>query len=319
MTYVISAAAGLSVIALFLALVFERGRRRKYARLDVASKTALSNFEDKSERQFSQLVLTYRNLQSNLIKQYPLLRFFDDRLFSANLKIGVISLLVLYALTGAIGGGLALANGFPPLAVALLVFVFPPVLIGLVVERRVTLRQLQFEREMPEFLLLLSSSLESGLSLVQAMDSIAFQGTGEIERQFRRTSRETSMGLKLEQALQDLRKRTKSSEMAIFIATVSTHREVGGNLSKALEATSVTLRERLAVANDIRVLSADGRYSAIFLTLLPVAVFVFFYLFNPAYIDFFWTEPVGFLLAIVSISLTLIGVLWIRLIVKVRV
>jgi len=318
-SYVLALATGLSVTLIFLALIAEQARRRKYARLEIATQTAIRDFRGPPQGRLSQLLIQYRSVQSTLIRQHPLLRFFDDRLFSANLKIGVISLLVLYAVTGATAGYLALASGFPPVAVALMVFIFPPVLIGLLVERRVTKRQLQFEREMPEFLLLVSSSLASGLSLNQAMESIAFQGTGEIERQFRRASRETSMGVQLEDALEDLRRRTKSSEMAIFIATISTHREVGGNLSQTLEATSVTLRERLGVANDIRVLSSDGRYSAMFLTLLPFAVFAFFYIFNPGYVSFFWTEPVGFLLAFGSILLTLIGVIWIRLIVRVRI
>ena len=315
----IAIAVGLAVSMLVLALSAEIARQRKLRLLNSVVNSAYDpGASEYVDRGWSNAINAFVSFEQGAARRSKLLRKIDNRLFSANLRIGVISL-GLASLASALILTLVLSLAGMPISAALLSgFVVQPLVLWQVVERRISRRKAQFEREMPEFLLLMSSSLESGLSLLQALESISREGSGEIERQFRRSVREMKMGVKLEVSLRALKERTQSSELTIFIASIETQREVGGNLSEVLELASNTLRERLEVANDLRVLSADGRFSAFFLTLLPIAVFFVFFFFNRSYVEFFWTEPAGLIMAAIFVGLTIIGSIWIRLIVKVR-
>ena len=304
---------------LVLALSAEIARQRKRRLLNSVVNSAYDpGASEYVDRGWSNAIHAFVAFEEGAARRSRLLREIDNRLFSANFRIGVISLgLASLALALILTLVLTLA-GIPISAALLSGFVVQPLVLWQVVERRISRRKAQFEGEMPEFLLLMASSLESGLSLLQALESISSGGSGEIERQFRRTVREMNMGVKLEASLRALKERTQSAELTIFIASIETQREVGGNLSEVLELASNTLRERLEVANDLRVLSADGRFSAFFLALLPIAVFFVFFFFNRSYVEFFWTEPAGLIMAAMFVGLTIIGAIWIRLIVKVR-
>ena len=319
MIYAIPIAVALAVASIVLAVGAERSRIRKNQALDIASRIGGGNASAGAKaNQISKLRQRFRSFEQIGYRRFRPLVWIDDRLFLANIRIGVISLGLGMLAFAMVTFALQLAFAFPVVPAALLSFLIPPLVFWQIVERRVTRRNQEFEAQIPEFLLLMSSSLNSGLSFLQSLETISNQGSGEIERQFRRVVREVSMGLKFETALAGLLKRTKSQEIKLFIATIETQREVGGNLSQILENLSSTLRERLDASNSLKVLSADGRYSAWFLTALPIGVFLVFFFFNRSYVDFFWTEPQGLILALIFFALTIIGSIWIRLIVRVR-
>ena len=61
-------------------------------------------------------------------------------------------------------------------------------------------------------------------------------------------------------------------------------REVGGNLAEILDTISHTIRERVRLKGEIRVLTSQMDISATFLSLLPVGVILVLYLLNREYI-----------------------------------
>ena len=58
----------------------------------------------------------------------------------------------------------------------------------------------------------------------------------------------------------------------------------GGSLAKVLDSISDTIRERVRIEGDIRGLTAQQRYSAYILSLLPVSAAVALLLFSPDYV-----------------------------------
>ena len=320
MNVAVSIAFGLSVAMLVLGIVAESDRQRKLRAFGrIASVSGVEHIETQSESNLDWLIARFQAFENLTQNRFGLLRLLNDRLFSANLKIRIVPLIMFSALLSLAVGAIFTLIGLPITAVFILALVVQPIMIWQLVERRISKKRIEFQEQIPEFLLLLASSLRSGLSLLQGLDSVSSQGDGEVERQFRRMVRELSLGLSLETSLEALRIRTRSSEMPLLIATLQTQREIGGNLSPALETTAKTLRERLEIAQEIRVLSAEGRFSAIFLTILPIAVFAFFFVFNPSYVEVFWTEAIGAILGIIFVCLIGIGALWIRVLVRIRV
>lgn len=184
---------------------------------------------------------------------------------------------------------------------------------------RVRRRQRAFGDELPDFLLLLSSALRAGLSFTQALDSAAREHRGEVGRQIRRVLAETQVGARLDDALLACADRMGNDDLRWAVTALSVQREVGGNLSSILDGAASTIKGRHALAREVRTLSAEGRLSAYVLIALPLGVFGFLLVFRREYVSMLWTDPLGLAMLVVLVVLMVIGWLWMRGIVRIRV
>jgi len=78
-----------------------------------------------------------------------------------------------------------------------------------------------------------------------------------------------------------------------------------------------TMRERDRVRGQIRVLTAQQRFSALVLSVWPVLVAAVFILVNPDMMSNLWSTTAGFALLIVAVFLQLLGFLTLRRIIAI--
>ena len=79
--------------------------------------------------------------------------------------------------------------------------------------------------------------------------------------------------------------------MSLLVTAVSLQSSAGGNLGEVLENLSRVLRERFQLKRKVRSLSAEGRFSAYGLTILPPAIALAIYFPNPRYYSDVWHLP----------------------------
>jgi tight adherence protein B len=190
---------------------------------------------------------------------------------------------------------------------------------GMWLNSREQARRKSFEVELPDFLMLIASSLRSGLSFQQAVDSTAQEGQGEVSRQMRRALSEVQMGATIEQALMRVSERMQSEDLKWTVTALAIQREVGGNLSNILDTAAQTIKSRAELRREVRTLSAEGRLSGWVLAALPVGLFLYMLLANRDYVSFFWTYTIGYILLGVLAVLFILGFVWIRRLVKIEV
>jgi tight adherence protein B len=176
-----------------------------------------------------------------------------------------------------------------------------------------------FEEELPDFLLLIASSLRSGLSFQQGLDSTAAEGQGEVSRQMRRAISEVQMGATIEQALMRVSERMQSEDLKWTVTALTIQREVGGNLSNILESAANTVKARAELRREVRTLSAEGRLSGWVLAALPVGLFVYMLFANRPYISFFWTNTAGWIALGALGIMFILGFIWMRRLIRIEV
>ena len=124
-----------------------------------------------------------------------------------------------------------------------------------------------------------------------------------IGSEFGFTVDEMTYGLELPQALVNLSERVGVADISLLVTAVSIQTGTGGNLSEVLANLAKVLRERFQLRRKVRSLSAEGRYSAYGLVILPIAIFLAIYLQTPRYYTDVSDQPI--------FRLTMIGlVLW---------
>jgi tight adherence protein B len=176
-----------------------------------------------------------------------------------------------------------------------------------------------FAAQLPDALHLVVGSLRSGFSLPQAIDALVREGSDPVASEFGRALAETRLGGDLEDALERVGKRNGNREMEWLVMAIRIQREVGGNLSEVLETAVATMRDRSRLLRHIRALSAEGRLSALVLLGMPIVLGAWMFVFRREYLRPLYTEPAGLLMLGGSIVMVIIGGLWLRKLVQVRV
>lgn len=146
-------------------------------------------------------------------------------------------------------------------------------------------RQRRFVEQLPDTVSLLASTVRAGHSLLQGLEQVAKESLEPTRSAFETVVREIGLGASQEEAIDRLGQRFKSDDMSLIVASVNLHQQTGGSLAHILDDIAATLRERVRIEGDINALTAQQRYSAYVLALLPVAVAAALFLISRDYIQ----------------------------------
>ncbi len=166
-------------------------------------------------------------------------------------------------------------------------------------------KTLKIERYMPDAMELLARSLRAGHTLSGTLDLVSQEVPGPLGTEMRITYDEQKLGLSLPQAFRRMGERVASQDLRYFVTAVLIQSETGGNLSEILDNIGTIIRDRLKLKGKVQGLTAEGRFSALILSLLPFVTFLALYVMNREYVLTLFREPLGIKLltgAIISIG-----------------
>jgi tight adherence protein B len=184
------------------------------------------------------------------------------------------------------GGGVGLRGGISAL-VGGIVGVFLP---GFYVRRQQGKRLMRFNEQLADMLNLMVNGLRAGYSTMQAMEAVSKELPSPISDEFRRVVQEMQLGIPMETALDNLFRRIPSDDLDFVITAINVQREVGGNLSEILDVISFTIRERVRIKGEIRVLTSQVRTSGTAMALIPIFLTIFLWFLNPEYMGSFFIK-----------------------------
>jgi tight adherence protein B len=184
---------------------------------------------------------------------------------------------------------------------------------------RRTQRFNKFEQGLPETLDLMVSALRAGHSFISALDLAANESPDPIGKEFRICFDEQNYGLELKTAMSNLAVRVPLQDLKIVITAILIQKESGGNLAEVFDKAAYVIRERFRLKRQVRVHTAQGRLTGWILSFLPLVLGIGLYLINPQSMSLLWTRAIGIKLLYLSASMTIIGALIIRKIVRMDV
>jgi tight adherence protein B len=153
-------------------------------------------------------------------------------------------------------------------------------------------RQREFAGQLPDTLDVIVRSLRSGHPVQTAMSLVGREMPDPIGTEFGITVDEMTYGLDMPSALHNLAARVGAPDLSLLVTAVSLQSSSGGNLSEVLENLSKVLRERFQLRRKVRAISAEGRFSAYGLTIMPILIALAIYVQNPRYYSDVWHEPI---------------------------
>lgn len=183
-----------------------------------------------------------------------------------------------------------------------------------------------FEEQLADTLLLMSNGLRAGFSFLQSMEMVSRESPPPISDEFARVVQEISVGVPINDALQNLARRVDSMDLNLMVTAVTIQREVGGGLAEILETIAEVISERMQIRREIKVLTTQGRWSGAILAALPISIGFAIHLLSkagaptePSFIEPLLYDPRGQIMLALAVLSQLIGFFFIMRIVSIRV
>jgi len=180
-------------------------------------------------------------------------------------------------------------------------------------------RKLAFEHQLPDTLTLLASSLRAGFSLMQGLEAVAQEIVDPMRKELQRVFTEVRLGRAIEDALGDAAERMDSNDLRWTVMAIRIQREVGGNLAVLLDTVADTMVKRERVRRELKALTAEGRLSAIVLSLVTPLLALAIWAIQPSYLKPLTHDFFGIMGLIVAAILSVVGWFWLQKIVDIEV
>jgi tight adherence protein B len=214
--------------------------------------------------------------------------------------------IMIVAIVAGTMAGLALFRS-PVLAVplGLLVGIGVPLLILRAMRNR---RQAKFDEQLPEALDIMVRSMRAGHPISVAMSLVARELPDPIGTEFGMAGDEMTYGLDLETALQNMCARVGQQDLPFVVVAVSIQSKTGGNLAEILTNLSRVIRQRFKLRRKVKSMSAEGRWSAGALTLIPLLVFLAVNFLAPTFYGQVKNDPIIMPVAMITMMLWATGI-----------
>jgi len=198
---------------------------------------------------------------------------------------------------------------------SVLVYVTP----SFILNRAITRRQKKFSDQLLDVLILIRGSVQSGYAFMQALDLAVLELPKPASEELGRVKHEINLGLSLEDALFNLVDRMENDDLNIVATAIIINSQVGGNLSTVLEASILTIRDRIRLMGEVRSLTSYSRFVGLILTLLPFLTGGIIFFISPEYFDTVKTSILTQAIFGAAFVGIIIGNIWINQLVKIKV
>lgn len=166
----------------------------------------------------------------------------------------------------------------------------------------------------------MASAIRAGLSVPQAIDQVSRKVPAPASIEFRQLSREINLlGVSVETSLDNTLRRLPSEDLSVVVATLLIQRQAGGNLVKALSQLAEVMQKRHELRKEINTMTAEVRYSAYIVTLLPVIVVVFLRNMVPNLVEPLFTHPLGLVILGMFLAAQFVAFVLIRRVANIKV
>jgi len=239
------------------------------------------------------------------------------KLASANWAVTTgeyILLRIIAAILAYVIGRLLINTIIAGILLSIVVYSIPEVLL----RRSIHQRRVKFQDQLIDVLMLIMGSVRAGQSVLQALDVLVNEIKAPASEEFRRVRREVELGVPFTQAMTHLAQRMDSEDLNLVVTSININTQVGGNLSTMLKAVTETIRDRVRLFNEVRVLTSYARYSGLLLSILPVVTAALLYFLNPTYYEDILAAGGPKIFIAIPVVLIILGNIWIKRLSKLK-
>ncbi|MFP5307579.1 MAG: type II secretion system F family protein [Gammaproteobacteria bacterium] len=174
--------------------------------------------------------------------------------------------------------------------------------------RQAARRRARIAEQLPSFLEGVIRVLGAGNTLDEALAAAARESPDPIRPLFQSVSRQVRLGAPVEAVLMETAEIHRLRDLKVMALAAAINRKYGGSLRNVLRSLIQAVRARDTAARELRALTAETRFSAFMLSVIPVGLMLYIFAQNPDYYRTMWFDSVGRWLLIISVLLQVAGI-----------
>lgn len=176
-----------------------------------------------------------------------------------------------------------------------------------------------FGEQLPDNLQVIASAMRAGQTFVGALQAVVDDAPEPSAKELKRAVTDEALGVPLDEALNQVTQRMKSSDFQHVAIVAGLQRETGGNTAEVIDLVAETIRGHIEVRRLVRGLTAQGRLAGVILSGLPAILLLLISLINPSYAHPLFHSTPGLIALGVALFLMICGSMIIRRIVNIDV
>jgi len=253
-------------------------------------------------------------------KGIPLYSILAEKAQKANIAFSPVQLIAIMALLSAVAFmGLTVGT-----SAALPVRALVSVAMGvggvyMWVNKKAKKRLAMIEEQLPEAVELMVRSLRVGHPFVSAINIVAKEVPDPLGSEFGMIADEAAYGRDVAEALKDLAERVDMQDLRFLAVAVTIQQQSGGNLAEVLDGLAKVIRARFKLFRRVKAITAEAKWSGMFLSGFPIVAIVMISVLKPDYYDEV-KETAAFIPAAIAVGVFLVvNVVFMRIMVNIKV
>lgn len=194
-------------------------------------------------------------------------------------------------------------------------FFAPPIYLNM----RISKRRALMEGQLIELCDLMGSMLRSGFGANQAIATTADQLGPPLSLELRRVTDAVRLGVDIDEAFEAMSARINAPDFTVLTTAFGIQRRTGGNLAEILDGVGDTIRDRQALRQEIKTLTAMEQSTATFAALFPLGLTCVLLYMAPDPFMMLLTDPLGRMMLGGAIALDAVGFVVMRRVTKLEV
>lgn len=173
-------------------------------------------------------------------------------------------------------------------------------------------RRAALEAQLDSTLQSLANTILVTQNLEDAFETVARQFDPPISQEADVLVKQVRLGMPMDEALQDLARRTQSRSVDGLVTALTIGRQTGGELPKVLETIAQVLRETTRVEGMMAAKTSEGKAQGLVMGMLPFVFGGGLQIIDPDWMRPLFKDPIGYAVLAVVCVLEIVGVAAIR-------
>lgn len=171
-------------------------------------------------------------------------------------------------------------------------------------------RKKKYQIQMVDALNLMANGLRAGLTVPQSIGMVVDELPAPVSQEFNLILQQAKIGVPLDEALENLKKRVYTEDNEMFVTSVNILRETGGNLAETFDTIVGVIRERVRLQLKIDTYVASGKFQAYTIGSMPFVMIALFGTGDPEYFPLLFGTVLGIVALAVICGMVALG-MWV--------
>ena len=234
--------------------------------------------------------------------------------FSPKALVGLMGLLSIVAFLGLKIGTAAST----PVQVVLAVLMGVGA-VYLWVNNKAKKRMSMVEEQLPDAVELMVRSLRVGHPFASAIQIVAKEVPDPLGTEFGMIADESAYGRDVTESLKDLAERMDMQDLRFLAVAVTIQQQSGGNLAEILDGLAKVIRARFRLFRRVRAITAEAKWSGMFLSMFPILVLAVIQITKPDYFDTVKDTAAFIPAALVVFTFLAVNVIFMKIMTNIKV